>query len=183
VSTTVHPPSTEEQPSSWERLRDVLAKIAGWFGKSEVPPPREVSAMGIAELVIAATSALMEAIGVWQRHRDARRVEQAHDTEFQRVQASPEAKTEAAHLSRVVPEDVLKQIYERIDQCWINFKDATASLAPEEIDLAMNAAIRCWCREANRIKRLTGTLPTDGGIDLAEGWQRWDCEAKIKAGI
>jgi hypothetical protein len=138
--------------------------------------------MGIAELVVASAAALMQAIDTWGKFRDRRQARDAYETELQRAQASEQVKSEAKRLE-VVPESVLNEIHARITQCWTNFKSALdADLAQEEVDLAMNATIRCWCREVNRIRALTGELPT-GEVDFASKWEEYNCAAKIKVGI
>ena len=140
--------------------------------------------MGIAELVVATAAAVMQAIDTWENFRDRRRAREAYEEELRRAQTSEEVKAEAKQIEDVVPESVLNSIYERINECWTRYDSILrGDFGQEEVDQATRAAIRCWCREVNRIKTVTGKLPDSSGVDFPGKWEQYDCAKRIAAGL
>lgn len=82
---------------------------------------------------------------------------------------------EASRLSFLIPEDIIRNILERLEKCWERYSNILKddkNYLPEEIDNATDAVIACICRELQRFYKLNKSIPA--GI-LREYWEKYAC--------
>lgn len=113
-------------------------------------------------LVIAAISAVSEAIQAWVSFKDRRRTADVLEKSAEIARSSPTVQKEAEVLSTLIPSDVFATMTQRVHRCWERYHDVVRSegdYLPEEIDEANQAVQRCICRELKRIHDLNGYIP------------------------
>lgn len=132
-------------------------------------------AFELAKALFAGISAASAAVQAWYRHRDARRAAATFDETYDSALASPEAAAAAEELIAVIPEQVIKDLEARADNCWTGYRRVLGGdYLPNEIDHATDAVQGCVCRELWRINKLNGSIPTR----WKGQWERYDCATR-----
>ena len=120
---------------------------------------------------IALVAAAMQGIQTWIAIRDKKKTEEVINETYTKMLALPAVKEEANDVIKLIPEEVLQLIMERIDRCWFMFKDVLAgNYMAKEVDDAKGALMGCICRNLRLIDDLEG-LPSEGY--LREMWKRY----------
>jgi hypothetical protein len=130
-----------------------------------------------ANTLIAAISALIDAITLWRSARDRQASAKALQREFHKVKkvSNPEAVT----LGNLVPTDLLDTMCERVYNCFKKYQQILENdkdYFPEDIDGATDTVIYCVCRELNRIYKLNHNIPPG---KLSEWWNGYKCFTKL----
>ena len=113
--------------------------------------------MEVAVLLFAGISAVMASIQVWQRTRDSSAAAQEFDREFNRAQYAPETLAAAEELLSIAPTEVIEDLENRADECWVGYRKVLGGdYLPEEIDKASDSVKHCVCRELWRIHKING---------------------------
>jgi hypothetical protein len=124
--------------------------------------------------IIAAISAMMAAIGVWQKERDYKSTKAEYKRVFEESLRSEEVFREAAIVARLLPKRTLDILGKRVEQCWDDF-DKKIDPQRGRIDNPKNAEPElelCICEELRSIKRLNGTVPEG---KLRNWWNNYGC--------
>lgn len=129
----------------------------------------------IARLFFSGISAAASAIGVWQKSRDKKKAAETFDNKFNETKASKEAEVAALELVNIIPDDVIKDLEARADNCWTGFRKVLGGdFLPDEVDKATLSVKACVCRELKRIKELNGSIPER----WKNQWDQYKCEGK-----
>jgi hypothetical protein len=132
----------------------------------------EVLAFEVARTFFAGISAAAAAIQVWQRRRDAKAATETFDTTYERTRTSREAADAASELLSIIPEEVIRDLEGRADQCWRSYRNVLGGdYLPDEIDHATDSVQACVCRELRRIVKLNGSVPHRWG----DQWRHYNC--------
>lgn len=130
-------------------------------------------------IIIAAFSAAMQTIQTWFAARDARKASKKANSAYKRTHEAKLAVTEGNRLSRIVPDDVLQAMEQRVMNCWQRYRDVmdpNQGRMPGEIDEATEALKRCLCEELRRINDLNGSIPSG---KLRKWWETY-CGEELK---
>ncbi|MFN3239562.1 MAG: hypothetical protein ACE37D_21265 [Pseudomonadales bacterium] len=124
--------------------------------------------------IIAAISAMMAAIGVWQKERDYNSTKAEYSRVFEESLRSDEIQREANFVASLLPQNTLDLLGERVDQCW---EDFDAKIDPKRGDISNPRDAEpelelCVCEELRSIKRLNGTVPEG---KLRNWWNNYGC--------
>lgn len=114
------------------------------------------------ELIVAAASAVMEAIQTWLALRDRRATAEAAATEYSSALSDPAVHEEAREVENLVPASILGAMIGRVDTCFKRYQEVLITeggFLPGEVDEANDAVIACVCRELRRMYRLNRTIP------------------------
>jgi hypothetical protein len=127
--------------------------------------------------LIAAISALIDAITLWRSARDRQESAKALQQEFDRVKST--SNREAIILGNLVPADLLDIMIDRVYACYKKYQQVLENdkeYLPDEIEDATHAVIFCVCRELNRIYELNQHIPPG---KLSEWWEGYKCFTKL----
>lgn len=126
------------------------------------------------ELITATISAGMQAIDLWLNLRDRYKAQTAM-RRISDIQYTDENRMESQNLVHLLPSDLLVTFSERVNRCFINYKDVLddEQYLPKEIDDATEAVKKCVCRELRRLKKLNGSIPN--GL-LMRYWNQYKCD-------
>lgn len=124
--------------------------------------------------VIAAISALMAALGVWQKERDYRKTKQEYVRVFRESLESPEVRAEAKTLAALLPQRTIDLLGARVERCWNDFD---GKIDPDRGNMGNPAQAepeleQCICNELRSMKRLNGTIPQG---KFREWWNHYGC--------
>jgi hypothetical protein len=137
--------------------------------------------MNDPSVIIAAVSAALQAVQTWIKFRDSHRASRTAERAFKRTADAKLAVTQAGRLRRVVPDDVLETIEQRVETCWDRYRhiiDPETGSTPSEIDKATQVLKRCICQELHRIQELNGSIPAG---KLRQWWDTY-CRAEAGSG-
>lgn len=124
-------------------------------------------------LVISGMSAMMAALGVWQRERDYLLTKETHARVLRESQSNPDILNEARLVASLLPERTLDLLGSRVKACWEEF-DRAISPGGGVIDPASAEPKleKCICSELRSIKRLNGSIPSG---KMREWWNHYGC--------
>jgi hypothetical protein len=112
--------------------------------------------------MIAAASAVLQAIQTWLQYRDRKETTKSFDSSFKQRQEDPATKAEAETLVNLVPVDILGMMTNRVDACWKHFRqviDPNSQYLDPQIDEQTEAVKRCICRELRRLYQINKSIP------------------------
>ena len=112
-----------------------------------------------AMALYAGISALMATIQVLQKERDYRVAERRFDEEYERLLKSEETVRAAKALAEVSAPEEIEILLDRAKKCWEYWREVSRSrekYLPGEQKEADKAVKICVCRELNRIEDLFG---------------------------
>jgi len=126
------------------------------------------------EIIIAAISATMAAIGVWQKERDYKHTKQEYNRVYQESLSSESVLIEARYISERLPKRTLDLLGARVERCWDDFDE---KIDPDRGNISNPKDAEpeledCICEELRSIKRLEGTIP-DG--KFKNWWNNYGC--------
>lgn len=124
--------------------------------------------------VIAAISALMAALGVWQKERDYLMTRREFGRVYQEALQSPEIRAEAKTLAALLPQGTIDILGDRVERCWNEFD---SKIDPNRGNMGDPAQAepeleQCICNELRSMKRLNGTIPPG---KFREWWNHYGC--------
>ncbi len=124
--------------------------------------------------IIAAVSAIMAAIGVWQKERDYKLTKAEYKRVYKESLTSKSIIREAEIVASLLPQQTLDLLGKRVEMCWEEFDE---KIDPERGGIsnprhAEPDLENCICEELRSIKRLNGTIP-DG--KLKNWWNNYGC--------
>jgi hypothetical protein len=129
------------------------------------------------QTMIAAVSAVLQAIQTWIAYRDKTASSRSFDQAFSEAHTDPKVAAEGATLSNLVPSDILGTMTGRVETCWKHFRIIIApnsAYVDPEVDEQVEAVKRCICRELRRLYRLNRSIPPG---KLSDWWNAY-CAAE-----
>ena len=124
--------------------------------------------------IIAAISAMMAAIDVWQKERDYKQTQAEYKRVYEESLSSEEIFREAEIVASLLPKKTLDFLGKRVEQCLDEFDqkiDPSRGVISNPRD-AEPELEQCICEELRSIKRLNGTVPEG---KLRNWWNNYGC--------
>lgn len=136
------------------------------------------STFELAKTLFAGISAAAAAAQAWYKHRDSKRAAATFDKTYEQVISSNEAASAATELVAIIPEDVIRDLEGRADNCWTGYRKVLGGdYLPDEVEHATDAVQGCVCRELRRIDKLNGSIPPR----WKGQWQQYKCVTREQA--
>ena len=123
--------------------------------------------------MIAAVSAVFQAVQTWVTFRDKKRAASDFDESYRESAKSEATAQEAGRLQSLIPGEILGTMVGRVDNCWKKFRgviEPGEKYLPDEVDEAVEQVKACVCRELTRIYKLNKSIPPG---KLSEYWEEY----------
>jgi hypothetical protein len=138
------------------------------------------TAFEIAKTLFAGISAAAAAVQAWYRYRDAKLAAATFDTTYQQTLVSPETAAAADELAAIIPQEVIKDLEGRADQCWTGYRNVLGGdYLPDEVDKATESVQGCVCRELGRLYKLNASIPPR----WQGQWKQYRCAERGQAKV